>query len=291
LDLELVRTYNYMFNTCIVDELQDAATKPGVKAALTSAFCARFYVGLTAADKITGALRTLVRSYSYKDDFVFMQPPNFVVIPNFIAMSERTTREYNLLKEKVLSSEDGLRGHQLHENARALLSLEKVGHVAHILKSVPTRFKVIVVSEFSATLRNLSAMLPKFQHALLDTKIQKQENRRKLLQRFQECDTCSFLLASLDIIHLGVNLGFADYMIIMEPPFLQWKKKQLLGRLRRLGQRPKNVAVQEIMEIIVQNTCDAQLYQSNNCLGAIGHKQLLEEQEDDDAAPDEKEDA
>jgi len=53
LDPNYVLANNWRFKTCIVDEVQDAETKPKVKSAIAQLFQADFFLGLTAAEKVT----------------------------------------------------------------------------------------------------------------------------------------------------------------------------------------------------------------------------------------------
>jgi len=290
---EDVIRYNHCFNTCIVDEIQEASTKPGVQRAIKNWFAAKFFIGMTAAAKVAIAdLLRFIGAKSYKNNFVFRQIPHFQFVQEYITMTPTTKKRYDLIKQTILhGKQSGLKKHQLREKAAELLSWDKMQRALELLLRIPLHYKTIIVSDYCSILRALAMALPSNQYILLDTKINGQEERQRLLDRFETSDRIRFLLASFDIVYVGINLGFADFLFLLEPPYKLSKKDQLLGRLRRSGQRPKNVVVQEIVEFIVKNSCDEQLYLSNQIQNSNpSNLSSRSEEEDEDAAEEYKHD-
>lgn len=260
------------FRTCIVDEVQDGAHKKGVCEALAAFIHADFFIGLTAMENPTiGPLLKLVHAKCYKQVFTFRQPPTFIHQTKWIDMSPETRNAYDRIKQQVLllqqksDKNSGLRKHRLLQSSWHLLSLAKVDAVAEMLRQVPPHFKVFIVSNFEETLRALAATIPdKSRYVLLDTRVREHYNRQRLLDRFHQNDSCTFFFACLSIINFGVNVGFSDALIVVEPPYYAHEKAQLCGRLRRCGQRPKNVQMQYIIDVVVANSSDSVLFDCNN---------------------------
>ena len=262
LDHTYVNDNPWRFNTCVVDEVQDAEGKPKVKDAIMNVIQANFFIGLTAAERITLLpLCTMLHAKpSFKIIRTFRQPPHFDRKQYFLPLTEKTRPAYEQLKHSILHmKQSGLRKHQCLKDAWELLSLEKVPVVAHFLMTIPPSFKTVIVSTYTATLRMLANQLPKARYLLLDTKVPGQDKRHKILYSF-EASNCNFLLASRDIIYLGHDLGFCDILVNIDSSYGMDSQIQLTGRLRRTGQSPKNVKVQQVVDFIVQNTCDEELF-------------------------------
>ncbi len=272
LDHDVVQKNNHWFKTCIVDEVQDAETKPGVKRFVKELVQADFFIGLTAAEKITlGPICELLHApSSYKNIFTFRQPPHFNVQQIYFTMSPSICSQYKAIEQSVVSGkETGLRKHQRLKDAWELLSLDKVQYVIEYLNKIPPHYKVVIVSNYVATLRALSLKLPKSRYMLLDTKLQGQDRRQLMLDKFEKSDIqCTFLLASMEIVYLGINLGFADVLAKMDTCYAADSNVQLNGRFRRSGQSPQNVRVQHIVEFITKDTCDEKLFRSNQIMSA-----------------------
>jgi len=259
---------NWRFKTCIIDEVQDAETKPGVKNAITKLIQADFFIGLTAGEKVTLApiCELLHARPDYRSIFTFRQPPVFNIQQVYLTMSSpHIIAQYEALKQNVILSKDtGLRKHQKLKDTWALLSLDKVTSAMEWLNKIPSHYKVVIVSNYVPTLRALAEKIPKTRYMLLDTKIQGQERRQQILDQFEKSPvTCTFLLASMEIIFLGINLGFADVLVKMDISYEADANLQLNGRFRRSGQSPRNVKVQHIVEFITKDTSDEKLFCSN----------------------------
>jgi superfamily II DNA or RNA helicase len=116
--------------------------------------------------------------------------------------------------------------------------------------------KAIVFSTFKPTLRYLKRRLEadgvacELLHG--DTK----ENRRKLLQRFQERAGPCVLLSS-EVGSEGVDLQFCWIVVNYDLPWNPMKVEQRIGRVDRLGQRKDTVV---IVNLIYAGTIDEKIY-------------------------------
>ncbi len=266
LDLQIVNASNWIFNTCVIDEVQEAENKLGVKNVLLNSIQARFFVGLTAAEKIVVLpLCKLVHAKStFKCVRTFRQPPLFDYERFYLALPAHVLATYEDMKQRIINSSGstGLQKHHLLKETWKMLSLQKIPAVVHFISTIPKGFKTVIVSNYGTSLRSLSKKLTKTSYLLLDTKTQGQAKREFILDEFQR-GTTSYLLASIDIIYLGLNLGFVDVMIKMDVSYAADTLSQLLGRLRRSGQKPTNLKIQKVVDFIIENTCDEKLFDSN----------------------------
>ena len=276
---EEMRQKPHRFTTCIIDEIQSGAQKAGVKNIVSHSIHADFFIGLTACQKPElSLLIPFIRAKSYKQVYTFRQPPTFVHETLLLDMSSQAMTEYNKIKQQVLGHEgkiSGLMGHKLMQKSIALVSLDKVPHLVKLLEEkVPSHFKVFVVSNFCETLdalRNASTVIRQ-RSILLNAKVRGHDARQKCIDLFQSNVNNTFLLANLSLVNCGINLGFVDILVIVDPPFHPTEKLELQGRLRRCGQRPKNLPLQYVMDLVTKNTSDFKLFLTNG--GANGeHKQ------------------
>ena len=84
----------------------------------------------------------------------------------------------------------------------------------------------------------------------------------KAIERFQTDPKCCFLLASRGVAGAGINLGFVDIMIMLEPSYHLAETQHLVGRLQRIGQKPRNISVQQVIEFVLKGTCEENIVDS-----------------------------
>ena len=266
LDADFVRANNYMFNTCIVDELEDAIQKKGVRTAIQEMLQARYFLGLTGANKIHPLMLRLLRCVKdQKDVFTFRQPAPFLLTTQFLSREswDTTTIDEYAFIEKTIKTKTGLQAEKMLDRAREIVSHAKVDHVILMLSKI-CNYKVLVVSEFASTLRLISQKLKEYkqQHlCLLSAEAATQTKRTQILQTFEQKESkMNILLAQLHIIVFGIDLGFIDFLIVVDLPMKLLEYRQLQGRCRRVGQRPFHRQVPEVIEIVTKKTCDWTLY-------------------------------
>lgn len=262
LDLFEMQARPYLFTTCIVDELEDAIKKDAVEKNIRTMIQARFFVGLTGANRIQDSMLTIVHTIDRRNIYEFRQCSNFVLKTEFLSLSEGCKSEYNKIKEEV-ASKTGLAAHRLLQAARTLISQDKVNYVLCWLARLRA-FKVLVVSEFCSTLQHIANELKnhKQNHILFDAKHIKTQEKRDYVIRVFENPTSkfNFMLADCNLIGFGLDFGFVDAMIVVDLPRELLFYRQLQGRLRRIGQHPKQVEIQHVIEIVAKDTCDFTLY-------------------------------
>lgn len=262
LDVAKTQAWPYMFTTCIVDELEDAIKKDMVAKHMRTLVQSRFFVGLTGANRIEEKMLAIVRAETQRDVYTFRQCSNFVLETQLCELSETCQKEYNHIKHDV-ASKNGLVAHRLLQKARALVSADKVNRVLGMLSQIQGH-KVLVVSEFVTTLEHISLELRRYKQnniLFVAAHLKTQAQRDFAISEFEK-PTSKFnvMLADSRLIGFGLDFGFVDVMIVVDLPQELLFYRQLQGRLRRLGQHPKKLAVQHVVEVVTKDTCDFTLY-------------------------------
>ncbi len=278
---EHVEMSPWRFNTCVVDEIHDAEHKDGVRKFISTMVEADFFVGLTAAARTTmnPLLKMIGATMSYKNVLTFRQPPNFDRQQVMIDLPEEARQKFQVAKTEAVKSakvkaelklkQRGFDNTRSLQNLLQMLSPHKIPMVLHYMSQLPVHFKTLVVSPYFDTLTKIAAAVPKDRFMLLGTHVKDFIQRADMIRQFQHSSpTCSFFLADSDIVCVGVDFGFCDVLFCVDRIYNAHKNVQLYGRLRRSGQAPTNVRTQIVVEFIVRDTSDENLFVSNQ----IGRK-------------------
>lgn len=223
---------------------------------------AHFYIGLSGTYDPQGKnhIALMPHAIFYTNSSLAM-PPSFVQQPEIhtpklqLSPQELSQYQQELQKCKDANLNAILTFTQLRKN----LSLQKIPHVAQFILQCPSHFKIACFSEFSSSLTSLGFHLTSRRSYVCvntDTPIKSRNGQIKL---FQQSQNNNLLLATRDIAGLGLDLGFVDILIVIEPTYHDTQMDQLVGRLTRLGQRPLHLHTQQVFQFIFQNTCEQQL--------------------------------
>lgn len=98
--------------------------------------------------------------------------------------------------------------------------------------------KVVLFSQWTTCLDMLSTMLDVmgFQYARFDGRVNSIDERGDIITQFREQRACRVLLTSLGAGGEGLNLTFANHVILMEPYWNCAAEQQAVDRLHRMGQ-------------------------------------------------------
>lgn len=256
-----ISAWNYhIFNTCIIDELEDIVTKKETRAKL-NLIPSRFYIGLTGANTISNTIMEIVNTNSRRALFVMHQARNYNLETHTLQLSQEQRTSYNKQKTGMNECDPGLKAHRKLMYVRSQVSLFKINHVLRLL-SDNIGMKILVVSEFTQSLSAIAAQLVHYNqcYCAITAGTRGQDKRACLIRDFQHNTKLNVMLADLEIITYGIDLGFVDIMIVVDLPMSVDSYRQLQGRLTRLGQNAKNLKVQRVIELVVQQTCDDVLY-------------------------------
>lgn len=256
-DVDEMQSNPYVFLTCIIDELEDAVKKKAVSGITQQYLYARFYIGLTGANRIQPAMLNMVHATTMRSVFILRQPANFVLSTHLLELNEKARDSYNHIQAQIVNM-SGLKANRLLVNARAIVSLDKTNHVLFCLDKMQS-CKTLVVSEFVPTLEHISKKLLfyKQNHILYASKyIKTQVERDRTIHAFENNPKMNIMLADLNLIVFGLDFGFVDVLLVVDLPRELLVYRQLQGRLRRVGQHPKHLKKQEVIQLVTKNTCD-----------------------------------
>jgi SNF2 family DNA or RNA helicase len=120
-------------------------------------------------------------------------------------------------------------------------------------------YKIVVFSEFASSLFALALMWsPDMYQHLHNNAVSVEE----AIHRFQTNPKCCFLFATREVAGCGINLGFVDIMILLEPSYHLSQTQHLIGRIKRLGQCPLNLKNQRVLEVVIKDTCEENIIES-----------------------------
>ena len=251
----------FVFQTCIIDEMEDAVHKATVFHMLQTNCIANYYVGLTGANRVTEPMLSLVRSQNILDVFTFRQATSFGRQTQFITLPTDFVEPYHALQTEIANLH-GLKANKVLVNARTLVSRAKIATVLSLLSQLRGH-KTLVVSEFSSSLTEIGRELQRYQQShicYIAQKLRTQQKRNDAIHVFECNATVNIMLADLDLMCFGLDLGFVDVMLVMDLPMELLKYRQLQGRLRRLGQHAATLPWQHVVEIVMKDSCDFVLY-------------------------------
>lgn len=197
---------------------------------------------------------------------VIKQLPNISQINNPIKLSAyqkkmhiKYAREVlDIYKNKIISTYDLQKSVQLIKKMRMLTGssfliddttnispkLDELRHILsyklHIRKS---KHKVVIFTEWVKMINIIARMLRlnKINFVEITDQTPAQE-RKKLIKRFEEDENCKIFLCT-DKAGEGINLQLVDTVINMEVPWSSHEKTLRLGRIDKLGQRPDNLTI------------------------------------------------
>jgi SNF2 family DNA or RNA helicase len=137
-----------------------------------------------------------------------------------------------------------------------LLSNSKIEEVHKLLMYYPSDWKIVICSEFTSSITMLRMHLVATSTLVAKTQTQ----AYSVIKRFREDVNQRVLLCTRGTCGSGLDLGFVDVLILLEPPFNCYHGKQLVGRLSRIGQRPLHTATQQVVHLIYTQSCEEHLY-------------------------------
>ena len=134
---------------------------------------------------------------------------------------------------------------------REMISGWKIQEISTILKR-SINFKIAIFSEFNKPLTLLSKLIHEVAISTID---RTPTDRDMLLNMFRSDMSKTVILLKVQHFANGVDLGFCDGLIFMEPIWKDVARKQAISRLMRIGQKPS----QKIIQFVYKNTLETKL--------------------------------
>ncbi len=256
--------FNITFSTCVFDEVHTISNCTKKTSENIKKIHARFFIGVSA---------TLQKRHIYCFDSetpIIFQPAATVKDSSlFLHKYEYAT----LTEQQTLLYESEVKKLQLCNYHTPMLILNPMRKFLSDLK-VPLvvswlmancknrKLKICICSDSQGALFSLATQLPTGTFVRVDSSVPKQARTQQLEKFESEHDGISILLATQKCIGCGIDLGFVDILIQLEPTFRKDQTTQLAGRIRRIGQQPRNLEKQEVVEFVFKNTCEEQLLKS-----------------------------
>ena len=148
----------------------------------------------------------------------------------------------------------------VNKDALTNLRSSKVGALIDIVEPlVEERHKVLVFSQFVSMLEIIERELEKCSIASLKL-TGKTQNRKELVDRFQNEKSESVFLLSLRAAGSGLNLTAASYVILFDPWWNPAVEAQAIDRTHRIGQESKVIAYR----ILAKNTVEEKIREIQN---------------------------
>lgn len=285
-DLNLLR--HYTFSTCILDEVHAVSARSKVVSVINDSVKANFFLALTGTPSKKYPLNVLSHVASWpkpndNDDSsagkagVADIKEEKTCLTSFFSSQEQelskciqrisidlNTQQHEIYMQHINNWNEKKKQKKktpiwtFLTEMRKFLSQIKVPFVTQLLKNIEknaggcSSYKVAIFSEFATTL--FSVQLNLLPNSFV--KIISSRDIQKNIAVFNSQDSCRFLLATREIAGTGIDLGFVDVLILIEPSYHAYQTEHLIGRIRRLGQKARNVEVQQVMEFVVKNTCE-----------------------------------
>jgi len=142
---------------------------------------------------------------------------------------------------------------QLYDNDSKFHQLQKV-LVAHF-KERPKE-KIIIFSYFRPTIAYLAERLQTLGFKSLILKGGDKQNKQEIIKTFEHQQEYQILL-STEIGSEGIDLQFCRILINYDLPWNPMRVEQRIGRIDRIGQKAKKIA---IWNILYENTIDIRIY-------------------------------
>ncbi len=262
--------FSHRFRTLILDEIHQMHDNNGVRN--TQQIHTDFVLGLTGTFSkmnclIFEACFARYCALSTLNATQWLQLAN-VELQTIRCVLEMTSDEKKMYREegRTLAAKQ-LKPILLLNHMRKFLSTLKTDHVAKLVTTLFRResnAKILVCTEHTC---NVLPLLLR-----IDSKIGKRfqlsgtvkpNQRQSTLRQFEAEQNGAVLIATRDIVGIGIDLGFVDALILVEPTYHLWQSKQLFGRLRRIGQNAKYFNPQELYEFVFADSCESKLAESN----------------------------
>ncbi len=263
--------FNYTFNTCIIDEVHTIRSCNNKTSTNIDMIKSRFYMGLSATPHKKRFLRFFTDNTPRIENIRYCDKKE----EKGEGKEAQHSHEYidlSSAQRQAYSAE--IARLQLHNYKNPMLILQpmrkflsdlKVSFVLSWLRNQCQPLKICICSESNAALFDIAMNLPKSMFVRADSTLSKTV-RQQQLKIFENKEEVSILLANRSVIGMGIDMGFADIIVLVEPTFNKRETEQLIGRLTRIGQHPRNVHQQQIVEFVFRDTCEEQLLLSNGGL-------------------------
>ena len=177
-------------------------------------------------------------------------------------------KEYHSLYERTMDLYAEYLDHQTHESFTNLLTkilrlrqccnhpdavLEPTSPACHvelrsakftkiidILKTTPSDDKTLVFGQWTHSLKLLGQHLTRHQIKFLEYNgSQSISQRNYILQQFREDPTCNVILITITSGGVGLDLSFANHVILMDSWWNMALEEQAIDRVYRIGQKKK----------------------------------------------------
>ena len=132
----------------------------------------------------------------------------------------------------------------------------KLDEVMSLVKKLPNKKKMIIFHEYTFTGEVITRELDKL-GAGYDWLWSGTEDQRKTLRRFREDPACTFLVCNNKSGAFGLNLQVANYVVIIETPDSVIRRRQIIKRAHRPGQKELRVF---FFDIMMQNSVDYKIH-------------------------------
>jgi len=148
-----------------------------------------------------------------------------------------------LMKLRQICNASALIDHQAEQETEPA----KIKELMRRLKEITGQHKVLVFSSFTGMLGLIRQQLETAQtgYAYLDGKT-KEDQRSKMVERFQTQDDTRVFLISLKAGGTGLNLTAAEYVFLVDPWWNPAAESQAIDRCYRIGQKNKVMAYRMI---------------------------------------------
>lgn len=145
---------------------------------------------------------------------------------------------------------------------RRLLSGYKANPVVEWIRTyVPPQLRIMVVSAYHLTSLRLALDL------MLQRPIPRIENASDLAAF--HANPLAVGIADRAVVGYGLDLGFVDVMILVEPTRHSDEFRQLAARLTRYGQKPTHLLRPMVVEFIYRDTAEDRIRQSHQPISAV----------------------
>jgi hypothetical protein len=277
-DVARGRVYSSNKNILLVlDETHLLLKKLQAKKYIQNHFVRRFTIGLTGSlhcepGSVPAQLRLLTHATTTTTPALFPRyiEKNVTVETSVrrrvitIDMGPTTARLCDdLIQEGKISVDKKTKfaSHHFFTRIRKVLSFAKVGIIQKFLEEIPSFWKVLVCSEFVPVLQSLSDAKIRRSSVLVTSA----KTGTEYLARFRSDGSVNTCFCLCRQIGSGINLGFVDVFIQVEPTYTRTQEQQLIGRCTRLGQKPKNVRKEGplFVQFVFSNSIEQSLIESN----------------------------
>ena len=96
--------------------------------------------------------------------------------------------------------------------------------------------------------------------------MKKVSDRHREIARFKTDPNIRVLLASNKLAKTGIDLGFVDVLIIVEPCDTVNEYTQIKGRVQRIGQSPAVLEQPAVVVFVISDSIEESIWNGNNSL-------------------------